>query len=116
MAERWPELYERWRVAPATVTMPGGESLADVRRRALAFLASVRQEHADGAILVVTHGTVLRLLLAHFLEMRPEQLWSIDADSCGLSIVDDYDIPLIMAMNDTCHLDGVRSSLSAQVR
>ena len=96
--------------------MPGGESLADLRQRALAFLSDVRQRHAEGDLLVVTHGNVIRVLLAHFLGMRLEQIWSLDADNCGLSIVDDYDTPLIMAVNDTCHLDGVRSSLSAQVR
>ena len=116
VAERWPELVERWRTAPADVRMPGGESLAEVRQRALAFVAAVRQEHADGDILVVTHGTVLRLLLAHFLDMRPGQIWSIEAENCALSVIDDYDVPLVMAINDTCHLEGVRSSLSAQVR
>jgi phosphoserine phosphatase len=116
VAEQWPELAEQWRTAPGGVTMPGGESLADVRRRALGFLAAVRQQHAEGDILVVTHGTVLRLLLAHFLDMRPDQIWSIEAENGGLSIVDDYEVPLIMAINDTCHLEGVRSSVSAQVR
>jgi phosphoserine phosphatase len=116
VAGRWPELVKQWRTAPAGVTMPGGESLADVPKRALAFLAAARQEHADGDILVVTHGTVLRLLLAHFLDMRPDQLWSMETENCALSIVDDYEIPLIMAINDTCHLEGVRSSVSAQVR
>jgi len=116
VAQRWPELFDRWQANPGGVTMPGGESLADVRRRALTFLAGIRQEHAEGDILVITHGTVLRLLLAHFLDMQPDQLWSIEAESCGLSVVDDYEPPLIMAINDTCHLEGVRSSLSAQVR
>lgn len=116
VSERWPELAEQWRLVPSQVRMPGGESLAEVRGRALQFLADVRQRHAEGNILVVSHGTVIRVLLAHFLEMRLEQIWSIEAENCGLSIVDDYDVPLIMAVNDTCHLDGVRSSLSAQVR
>ena len=116
VAERWPELFDRWHANPGSVTMPGGESLADVRRRALTFLAAIRQEHAQGDILVITHGTVLRLLLAHFLDMQPDQLWSIEAENCGLSVVDDYEPPLIMAINDTCHLEGVRSMVSAQVR
>ena len=114
--KRWPDLARQWLAAPDTVRMPGGESLLDVRRRALAFLAAVRQEHADGDILVISHGTVLRLLLAHFLDMRPGQIWSMDVENCGLSIVDDYDVPLVMAINDACHLEGVRSTLSAQVR
>ena len=96
--------------------MPGGESLLDVRRRALTWLAAVRQEHAEGNILVVTHGTVLRLLLAHFLDIPPDRIWSVEAENAALSIVDDYDVPLIMAINDTCHLEQVRSKVSTQVR
>jgi phosphoserine phosphatase len=112
----WPELSEQWRANPASVRMPGGESLLEVRQRALTFLAAARQEHADGNILVVTHGTVLRLLLAHFLDVGPDHIWSLDSENCALSIVDDYEVPLIMAINDTCHLERVRSSVSTQVR
>jgi len=116
VADRWPELAERWLTSPASVRMPGGESLPQVRQRAVTFLAAARQEHAQGDILVVTHGTVLRLLLAHFLELGADRIWSVEAENCALSIVDDYEVPLIMAINDCCHLEGVRSSLSAQVR
>jgi len=114
--QRWPELERKWHTQPSAVEMPKGESLKDVRARALSFLASVRQEHAEGNILVVTHGTVLRIMLAHFLDMALDQIWSIQAENCALSIVDDYDVPLIMAINDSCHLEGVRSTLHAQVR
>jgi len=116
VAQRWPELAEQWRTHPAGVRMPNGESLLEVRDRALNFLASLRQRHADGDVLIVTHGTVLRLLLAHFIELRPDRIWSVEAENCALSIVADHELPLIMAINDTCHLEQVRSSLQAQVR
>ena len=45
-----------------------------------------------------------------------EQVRSLEVEPCALSIVDDYEVPLIMAINDCCHLEGVRSGLSAQVR
>ena len=32
------------------------------------------------------------------------------------AIVEDHEVPLIMAINDNCHLEGVRSSPHAQVR
>ena len=86
------------------------------REPAPAMLAPIRQNHADGDILIVSDPTVLRLLLAHFLEMGPERISSLEVDPCALSIVDDYEVPLIMAINDCCHLEGVRSGLSAQVR
>jgi broad specificity phosphatase PhoE len=116
VAECWPELHQLWLTQPAAVRFPGGESLLEVRERALQFLAWVRQQHAEGAIVVITHGEVLQLLLGHFLEMDANQLWTLPRDNCALSIVDDYDVPLVMAINDNCHLEGVRSSLHAQVR
>lgn len=116
VAERWAYEAQQWRKQPSQTTMPNGESLRQVRERTLRFLADMRQEHGEGTILVVTHGTVLRVLLAHFLDMSLDQIWSVEAENCALSIVDDYEVPLIMAINDTCHLEGVRSSLQAQVR
>lgn len=116
VAERWPELYRAWHERPAGVRFPGGESLSEVRERALGFLAWARQRHADGNVLVITHGEVLQLLLGHFLDIDPDQLWILPRDNCALTVVDDYDVPLIMAINDNCHLEGVRSSLDAQVR
>lgn len=116
VAERWPELYQQWHEQPAGVRFPSGESLLEVRERSLTFLAWARQRHADGNVLVITHGEVLQLLLGHFLEMDPNQLWMLPRDNCALTVVDDYEVPLIMAINDNCHLEGVRSSLHAQVR
>ena len=103
---RWPELSRQWKSKPATVRFPGGESLMEVRGRALGFLDYIRHEHADGQLLIVTHGEILQLLLLHFLEMRPDQLWTMPADNCAISIIEDYEVPLIMAINDTCHLRG----------
>jgi len=114
--DRWPELARAWREAPAGVRFPGGESLLEVRARALGFLAWLRHEHAGGQLLVITHGEVLQLMLASFLDMQPNHLWRLPADHCGLSIVEDYEAPLVMAINDTCHLQGLRSTVDVQSR
>src|SRR5581483_4473440 len=87
VAETWPELHRQWQTEPAAVRMPGGESLLEVRARALSFLAYARQEHADGQVVVITHGEVLQLMLAHFLQMKPDGMWSIERDNCGLSVI-----------------------------
>lgn len=113
---RWPDLHRQWQQRPASVRFPGGESLMEVRDRALGFLAFARQQHADGTLLVITHGEIVQLLLASFLDMQPDQLWTLPRDNCAISVIDDYEVPLVMAVNDSCHLDGVRSRLQAQVR
>ncbi|MBV8083436.1 MAG: histidine phosphatase family protein [Chloroflexi bacterium] len=114
---RWPELSRVWRATPAEVRFPGGESLMEVRARALGFVAWVRHEHADGQILIVTHGELIQLMLAAFLDMQPNQMWRLPADHCGVSIVEDYDVPLVMGVNDTCQVaqaeaQGLRSAES----
>jgi len=62
-----PELFRRWMSSPTTVRFPNGESYADLRARATAALAAVRDrvEHA----VVVTHGGVIRAGLAAWLEL-----------------------------------------------
>jgi broad specificity phosphatase PhoE len=43
----------------------GGESLEDVRRRAIAVLEDLRVRYAGGQILVVCHGAVIRSICSH---------------------------------------------------
>jgi broad specificity phosphatase PhoE len=83
-----PEHYARWRCDP-TVGPPGGETPAGVAARALAALGELEERHDGGPILVVTHKTVLRVLLCHFAGAdvgRYRELWSCPVGS--LSIVD----------------------------
>ena len=58
---RWPGLWgpERHRSR-----RPGGESPAEVRRRALAALAGAVEAHPDGTVVVVSHGGTIRWLSA----------------------------------------------------
>lgn len=52
-----------WR-DPYTFTPPGGEPLAVFEARVLGALQRLRQRHAGERVLLVTHGGVMRLLLA----------------------------------------------------
>jgi broad specificity phosphatase PhoE len=60
------ERYALWRVDP-TVGPPGGESPVAVCERALAAIDELRGAHDDGNVLVVSHKTVLRLLVCKLL-------------------------------------------------
>jgi len=83
-----PEHYARWLCDPA-VGPPGGETPAAVAARALAALGELEERHDGGPILVVTHKTVLRVLLCHFAGAevgRYRELWSCPVGS--LSVVD----------------------------
>jgi broad specificity phosphatase PhoE len=55
---RNPEKIRTWRPE-------GGESLEDVRLRAIAVLEDLRVRYAGGLILVVCHGAVIRSICSH---------------------------------------------------
>ena len=47
--------------------LPGGESIHQAQRRALAALDTVRQSHPDEAIAIGSHGTLIALILNSFM-------------------------------------------------
>ena len=67
-AARDPARYARWRQDP-TVGAPGGDSPFDVSARALAAIDDLRTRYDSGNVLVVSHKTVLRLLLCRLLNV-----------------------------------------------
>jgi probable phosphoglycerate mutase len=87
-AARDPAFYARWRADP-TVGAPGGESPLDVVTRAMAAIDDMRARYDGGNLLVVSHKTVLRLLLCNLLniELRRYREW-IDWPAGALTVVD----------------------------
>ena len=66
--------------------MPGGESLADVQTRGLAFLRKVQARELRRPIVIITHHIVVETMVAHALKRDLSQLWlSIPTGNCFLS-------------------------------
>jgi alpha-ribazole phosphatase len=84
----WAELYRQWMERPARVRFPGGESFSDLRDRALPALADIRMRHAGEAVVVVTHGGVVRVALADVLRLDGDASFRFGLDYGGVSVVD----------------------------
>jgi len=67
-AARDPEHYTRWRNDP-TIGAPSGESPFDAAARAASVIDDLRGRYDSGDVLVVSHKTVLRLLLCHLVNI-----------------------------------------------
>ena len=88
VAEVWPELYARWRSAPHTVQFPGGEGLADVRRRVADGLDEIAGRHRDGIVVLVGHQVVNKVLLCVVLGLENSAFWRIRQDTCCINRFD----------------------------
>ncbi len=77
LARDYPEVYRRWMEAPTEVEFPGGESYAALRRRVVEAVGELRVRHAGQSIAVVTHGGVIRTLLAEVQGVDPRRMFDI---------------------------------------
>jgi broad specificity phosphatase PhoE len=71
-----PDAVARW-LADADAAPHGGESLAALRARVAAWLATL--EAGRGTIFAVTHASVLRAAMAVAVQASPAGFWRIDA-------------------------------------
>lgn len=62
-----PAALDAWAADVAGYAPPGGESARQVQARALAWV----QERTEAESVLVTHGGVMRVLLAHWLGLPP---------------------------------------------
>jgi probable phosphomutase (TIGR03848 family) len=95
-----------WKVVqahPSAATFPGGEALRDTQARAV---AAVRDHNArlgdDATWIAVSHGDVIKAILADALGLHLDQFQRIQADPCSLSVVRYTTLrPFVLRMNDT---------------
>ena len=87
--EGWPEEMATWMADPQ-VAPPGGESLADVDVRVTGALHRVLAERAGQRVLIVSHVTPIKTLVAAALLAPPAALYRMHLDLAALSEVDWY--------------------------
>ncbi len=107
----YPALHRRWHARPHLVTMPGGESLADVRKRALTAVNEAVSRY-DGCVVLVSHRVVNKILICALLGLDSSRFWSIRQDVGGMTTFGYVDGRFILlGHNDTSYLAGMRTLL-----
>ena len=105
--ERWPSEMTAW-LADPEVAPPGGESFAEVSERVSAALSRVLDGRTGQRILIVSHVTPIKTLVAAALLAPPAALYRMHLDVAALCEVDWYaDGPAVLrSFNDTAHLSS----------
>ena len=92
-----------------TAPVPGGESAADVGRRADLVIARALDESGDVAIF--SHGHLLRVLTARWLGLDVPAGRHFALDTATVSILGyERDTPVILLWNEACHLRALDPS------
>ena len=103
--ERWPAELATWLADPA-VAPPGGESFTEVSARVTAALHRVLAAREGQTVLIVSHVTPIKTLVAAALLAPPAALYRMHLDVAALCEIDWYaDGPAVLrSFNDTGHL------------
>lgn len=83
-----PDLYRTWMHDATSVRFPGGESFSDLRARATSEVTRIRRDHEGGSVAVVTHGGVIRAVLAEVLGLDGGTIFRLGQSWGGLSLVE----------------------------
>jgi phosphoserine phosphatase len=107
----WPEELEAWYKTPHLACIPGGESLAKLRERAMAAVNELAGHHPGQTIVVVGHTVINRIILLGILGLGNERFWSLRQEPCSINVFEvgarDY---ILVSMNDTCHLQEISTT------
>jgi probable phosphoglycerate mutase len=104
--QQCPHEVENWYHQPDRARIPGGETLADLRLRAMQTLRDLASRHPGQTIVLVGHTVINRIILLGILGLGNDRFWHIKQDTCAINIfaVDGDDF-ILESLNDTCHLN-----------
>lgn len=109
LAVEEPKRWQIWLDQPEELKIEGGETLDEVRDRALAELNRVIAEHRGGNIAIVAHRGVLKPLMAGALGVARPSYWRLHVDTASYSLLthDSLHGYCLMGLNFTGHLAGL---------
>ncbi len=82
--DKYKELYAEWVSHPDRVRIPAGESLTDVRKRAMGVVGDVIVKY-ERAVVLVAHRVVNKVLICAMLGLDNSHFWKIRQDTCGIT-------------------------------
>ena len=82
------DIFDVWAHDYANLAPPNGESFGQLQQRALHFLEELKLKYAGKHVLIVSHGGLIRALLAHVLNMELKGLFRFNIDYASVTELD----------------------------
>jgi len=80
-----PEILNRFRHDPVTHAPAGAETLTVFRDRVISAWDSLLEHHAGKHVLVVSHAGVIRMAVAHVLNIPLQHLFRLQVSNAGIT-------------------------------
>ncbi len=104
-----PETYRLWREEPHRARLPGGETLDQVRSRAMAALEEVIRSSPGKTFILVSHRVVNKVLICAILGIDNAHFWQIGQDTTAINLINYRNGKYILSLlNETCHLKRLK--------
>jgi probable phosphoglycerate mutase len=106
IVEKYPQEFRRWQEDHNGYMPPQAETIDEQRARASEAARLIFEQGVDGdTIIVVSHGAIMRSLMADFLRLTVEQQVNLHFDNTSLTALERSRRGMILRLsNDTSHL------------
>ena len=100
-------LFTQWVLTPHLVKLPGGESLDDVTRRAMALVQEAVQKH-KGNVVLVSHQVVHKCLILAMLGLDNASFWKVVMDTAAITVFSyQQNMFVLKEHNNVCYLKAL---------
>jgi len=108
----YPELFKLWVSQPEKVVFPKGETLSQVRDRAMSALKRVVKNHSEGTGVVISHRVICKLLLLSVLGAEISSFWRVQQDLACVNLLEwAQNHWVVHLVNETYHLKSISGRL-----
>ena len=102
--------YRQWREEPHLFKPPDGETLDEVRFRAMAALEAVIHKHFEKTLVLVSHRVINKVLICSILGLDNTHFWQIRQDTTAINLIQHRNGKYVLSlMNETCHLKSLQA-------
>ncbi len=102
--KRFPDLWKLWITEPEKLTIPDGETLEDVKKRAFNGIMEVLSTPIE-RVAIVTHRSVIKVLAAAMLNVQAPYFWKFYIDNAAYSVFEhDGAQFILLEWNNNSHL------------
>ena len=107
LAARFPDAWARWTAEPDWDLVPGGEGAAAFEVRVGRALDALFRRHANGDVLVVTHGGVIQIALHHVVGRPGRGIFPFRIQNASVSVLEKRNGRMVVSgVNDIGHLEA----------